>query len=127
MKTGAKCISEKSLLKLDSYGTPISLNYSDGSSEYKTVSGSCFSALVTLLTLIYLANNLYLMGTYSKSTLSTTLVESGFADNETFTSKNGFRIAFGLFNEKIYGDEFEDYLELEAHVLYQDWIKNQSI
>jgi len=57
------------------------------------------------------------MCTYSKSTLSTTLVESGFAENETFTSKNGFRIAFGMFNEKNHGDTFEDYLELEAHIL----------
>ena len=73
------------MLKLDSFGTPVSLNYADGSAEYRTGWGSCFNIVVMLLTLLYLLNNMVMMITRKGSTVSTTTEEAYFSHNDTFT------------------------------------------
>ena len=82
---GAQCSRSESVLWFDSYGTPISFNHADGSSEYRTLIGSCLGFFVALLTLTFLANNLTVMANHKGSVMTTTTLESHFTNEDTFT------------------------------------------
>ena len=105
------------MLRLDSFGTPISFNYENGSSLHTTVYGSCLSILVILVTFTFLTNNLSVMATYTGSIVSTSTVDSYLSANDTFTQDDGFRMAVGLKG----GEDFADYLELSVKILSFDY------
>jgi hypothetical protein len=85
------------MIKYDSFGTPISFNYSDKSTEYKTGCGFVLSLFfVALITFLYLLNNLTSMAKRKGSTISFSTLDSYLSINDTFTKDDGLRFAFLL-------------------------------
>ena len=96
---------------------PISLNYPDGRTEYTTSCGALLSILITTMTALLLANNLVAMFTYSGSIFSSSVMDSNYSYNDTFTQNDGLRFAFMIPN---YDSHLKDKIALELYMIDQD-------
>ena len=100
----------KKILDFDSYATPISFNFSNGSNMYSTGLGAFLSIFVMLITFTYLGSNMNVMVTNKGSSVFTSATDSAFTYKDTITSKDGFRIAFGLDTRWGAEENISDYL-----------------
>ena len=109
------CAESKRLRSLDMFGTGIFLYYPFGEQSYQTISGSCVSVFVFLLTLVFCIQNCLVLYKYEGTQFTSAHLEGHFDVNHTYTEDNGFQEAVGLVEMSGYYDPY-DFLKLRVEI-----------
>ena len=72
-----QCLKSETVLKFDMFGTPMLLNFSDGSPHYRSALGSCFTLIIFVLTSVFLLTQIRVM-TNHMDTVFTSSIEYGY-------------------------------------------------
>ena len=110
------------MLQFDSFGSQINLNYENGSTSFRSATGSCLSILLYLLTLVYAIQNLQILLGYKGTSFSTSTNVSYHDSSFIFSEEKGFQMAFAVIDpvNPQQDFDFEEYYQVRAKQYYYD-------
>ena len=114
------CNDLKAIVKrYDIFGQPVSFNFSEDSSDYKSLAGFFLTCAVFTITILFTVQNIIILRERD-GTLITTAVKANYNDeNRIFTEEDGFQIAIAVGDSRTFpnftdpfGREIHEYLEI---------------
>ena len=96
MQRKRNCNDLKAMKKYDIFGQPVGFNFSEDSSDYKSMTGLFLTCLVFTITILFTVQNIIVLRERN-GTLFTTAVKANYNDeNRIFTEDDGFQIAIAV-------------------------------
>ena len=92
----SNCNGFKAMKKYDIFGQPVGFNFSEDSSDYKSMSGLFLTCIVFTITILFTVQNIIILRERN-GTLFTTADKANYNDeNRIFTEEDGFQIAIAV-------------------------------
>ena len=88
------------VLRFDQFGQPLNFNFHHGNSEFRSVTGSCISLLILLLTLVFTVGQIIVLYRYNGTIFTQSEVLDYFDEDDDFVfeEKDGLHFAVGIFD-----------------------------
>ncbi len=78
------CCEKESVLKFDGFGAPINLNFSNGSTEYRSSLGASVNILLTLVIMLFTIQNLIVLIERSATTFTSSMLTNHYEVGHSF-------------------------------------------
>ena len=119
--TGNKACSQR-VLKFDQFGQPLNFHFHHGSSQFRSVTGSCLSVLIFITTLVFTVSQIIVLYRYKDTIFTQSEVLDYFEEDDDFVfeEKDGLRFAVAISNTQLNPEklaQLEQLVELKAYVL----------
>ena len=89
-KRKRSCNDFKAMKRYDIFGQPVGFNFSEDSTEYKSMAGLFLTCIVFTITILFTVQNIIILRARN-GTLFTSAVKTNFNDeNRIFTEDDGF-------------------------------------
>ena len=97
-KVPRSCLNSDRVLRFDQFGQPLNFNFHHGNSEFRSVTGSCISLLILLLTLVFTLAQIIVLYRYNGTIFTQSEVLDYLDDDFVFEEKDGLHFAVGIFD-----------------------------
>ena len=84
------CEKLQGIKKYDMFGETVGFNFSEDSSDYKSLPGLFFTCIVFIITLLFTVQNIIILRDRKGTLFTSTLKTNYYGDEKIFTEDDGF-------------------------------------
>ena len=95
-RKGGNCDKFEGIKKYDIFGETIGFNFSEDSSDYKSLPGLFLTCIVFTIVFLFTVQNIMILRDRKGTLFTSTLKTNYYGDDKIFTEDDGFQIAIGI-------------------------------